>query len=125
MERERSWLFLPDDSRDFAFKKFNLPIKQVIAGPAPETESFDSKESTCINSFSELLNINGLTYFEAFIKVSNWIDARKSRKRKNTIQTKRLAFCQTALLGEPIPLVHYEAGFTKDIPESELPLTFT
>ncbi len=112
------------DSRDFAFaKKFNLPIKQVIAGPAPETESFDSKESTCINSFTELLNINGLSYFEAVIKVSNWIDARHAGKKKTQYKLRDWLFARQRYWGEPIPLVHYDAGFTKDIPETELPLT--
>ena len=112
------------DARDFAFaKKFNLPIKQVIEGPTPETESFDSKESKCINSFSELLNINGLEYFEAFIKVSNWIDARGAGRKKTQYKLRDWLFARQRYWGEPIPLVHYEAGFTKDILQSELPLT--
>ena len=110
------------DSRDFAFaKKFNLEILQVIDGPFPSEESFDSKDSTSINSFSEELNINGFNYLEASLKVSAWVEANGFGKKKIQYKLRDWLFARQRYWGEPIPLVHYD-GFTKPIPESELPL---
>lgn len=111
------------DERDFAFaKKYNLEIKQVIAGPDVENESFDSKESHPINSSSSEVDINNLKYTEAFNKMCNWAENKKIGKRKLQYKLRDWLFARQRYWGEPIPLVHYEPGFARDIPETELPL---
>lgn len=111
------------DKRDFEFaKKFNLPIRHVIHGAGSEDECFDSKESYCINSMSEVLNINHLTYNEAFFKITSWMEARKKGKKKVQFKLRDWLFARQRYWGEPIPLVHLEDGYTISLNETELPL---
>ncbi len=110
------------DSRDFEFaKKFDLEIIQVIEGPSIEKESFDSKDSTCINSKSSELDLNGLNYKDAFKKISEFVETKKIGNIKTQYKLRDWLFARQRYWGEPMPLVSFD-GFTKDIPESELPL---
>ncbi len=111
------------DERDFAFaKKFHLPIVHVIHGAKSEDECFDSKESYCINSLSEELEINGLSYQEAFLKVGHWVEARELGKRRTQYKLRDWLFARQRYWGEPIPLVHQENGVIVALDEKELPL---
>lgn len=110
------------DERDFAFaKKFSLPIVPVIEGGTTE-EVFDSKESKCINSSSELLSIDGLSYGPAFEKIADFVTKEKIGKKKVQYKLRDWLFARQRYWGEPIPLVHFEDGTTLPISESELPL---
>ncbi|MCB1178669.1 MAG: leucine--tRNA ligase, partial [Leptospiraceae bacterium] len=111
------------DERDFEFaKKFNLPIIHVIHGAKSEDECFDSKDSYCINSMSEELEINDLSYSEAFLKVGHWVEARDLGKRKIQFKLRDWLFARQRYWGEPIPLIHGKDGLTHSLDEKELPL---
>ncbi len=111
------------DERDFEFaKKYSLPIVHVIHGAKSKDECFDSKESYCIHSSSDELNINGLSYKHAFEKVTAWAENKKLGKRKIRYKLRDWLFARQRYWGEPIPLVHGQDGITYPLDESELPL---
>ncbi|MCE9500421.1 MAG: leucine--tRNA ligase [Leptospira sp.] len=111
------------DSRDYEFaKKFNLEIRPVIAGGDVSKESFDSKDSTCINSSGKELKLDGLDYKAAFKLVSDWVQKKKIGKVKIQFKLRDWLFARQRYWGEPIPLVHFENGITKSLSEDELPL---
>ncbi|HNI96547.1 MAG TPA: leucine--tRNA ligase, partial [Leptospiraceae bacterium] len=112
------------DERDFSFAKImKLPIRHVIAGADSEEVCFDSKESKCINSKSDLLDINGLSYKEAFDKTASVLEKKGIGRKRLQYKLRDWLFARQRYWGEPIPLVHSSEGLTFDIPESELPLT--
>ncbi|MCB1158238.1 MAG: leucine--tRNA ligase [Leptospiraceae bacterium] len=111
------------DSRDYEFaKKFGLEIKQVIAGGEIEKEAFDSKDSSCINSSSDLLSIDGLGYKEAFDRIADFAESGNIGAKKIQYKLRDWLFARQRYWGEPIPLIHYENGITKPISQTELPL---
>ncbi|MCB1189113.1 MAG: leucine--tRNA ligase [Leptospiraceae bacterium] len=111
------------DERDFMFaKKFNLEIKHVIHGAETEDMCFDSKESYCINSSSVILSIDGLSYESAFDKIATWAEEKNIGQKKVRYKLRDWLFARQRYWGEPIPLVHFPDGYTKALPESELPL---
>lgn len=111
------------DQRDYEFaKKFNLKICPVIFDPENRDECFDSKESHCINSSSEILSIDNLKYKDASDRVIDWLLANKLGRKKVQYKLRDWLFARQRYWGEPIPLVHYPDGLTKDLSESEIPL---
>jgi leucyl-tRNA synthetase len=111
------------DQRDHSFAhKYSIPIQHVIEGAEDPNSCFDSKNSLCIHSKSNLLDINGLGYEEASRKVIDWITEKQFGKAKIQFKLRDWLFARQRYWGEPIPLVHREDGFTESIPESELPL---
>ncbi len=112
------------DERDFSFAKImKLPIRYVIAGAESEDVCFDSKESKCINSKSDSLDINGLSYKDAFDKTASVLEKKGIGRKRLQYKLRDWLFARQRYWGEPIPLVHSSEGLTFDIPESELPLT--
>ncbi|PJZ27864.1 leucine--tRNA ligase [Leptospira kmetyi] len=110
------------DQRDFEFAKaFGLKILPVIQGEVADA-AFDSKTSTCINSSSAEVSIDGLDYSSASSKIIAWAENKKIGKKKIQFKLRDWLFARQRYWGEPIPLVHYPSGVTKPIPESELPL---
>lgn len=111
------------DQRDYEFAvKFKLPIIPVIQGDIEEGKAFDSKDSICINSKSETLTIDGMTYKQAFDIISDYVASQKIGKRKTQFKLRDWLFARQRYWGEPIPLVHFADGSPKALSESELPL---
>jgi len=111
------------DQRDYEFAiKFQLPIIPVIDGKIEDGKAFDSKESKCINSNSPVLNLDGMTYKQAFDAISNWAEGKKVGKKKIQFKLRDWLFARQRYWGEPIPLVHFEDGSPKALNDTELPL---
>jgi len=136
------------DQRDFEFAvKYNLPILSVIQNPEETPDwnedptqkmeaeilknghsneklekAFDSKDSYCIHSSSTEIDINGLNYEEAFLRISEWAEQKGIGRVKIRYKLRDWLFARQRYWGEPIPLVHYPDGKTCPIPDSELPL---
>jgi len=110
------------DERDWEFaKKFDLPIIEVIKSPHSVQEAvFDGKESECVNSANDEININGLGYKEAFDKISDWFESKGLGQRKVNYKLRDWVFSRQRYWGEPIPIKHYEDGSMR--PEENLPL---
>lgn len=106
------------DERDFAFaKKFDLPIKPVIAGgnvdEAPYTE-----DGTHINSDF----LDGLDKQQAIAKMIAWLEDHHIGKEKVNYRLRDWLFSRQRYWGEPIPIIHWEDGTTSLVPEDQLPL---
>ena len=107
------------DERDHRFaKKFGLTIVNVIEnGNDIQEESFDSKDSVCVNS--EFLN--GLKYDDAKILIIGEIEKKNIGHGTTNYRQRDAIFSRQRYWGEPVP-VYYKEGMPYTLPISALPL---
>ncbi|MDR7779221.1 leucine--tRNA ligase [Riemerella anatipestifer] len=107
------------DDRDHRFAKyFGLPIKKVVATDIDvQEESFDSKESTCVNS--EFLD--GLNYKDAKQKIIQEIEKLGIGKGTTNYRQRDAIFSRQRYWGEPVP-IYYKEDMPYTLPLSALPL---
>ncbi len=107
------------DERDHRFaKKFGLEIINVIENDNDiQEQSFDSKDSVCVNS--EFLN--GLNYELAKTKIIDEIENRGIGHGTINYRQRDAIFSRQRYWGEPVP-VYYKDGFPYTLPTSALPL---
>lgn len=106
------------DERDYEFaKKFELPIREVVAGGDIEKEAY-AGEGEHVNS--EFLN--GLQKEEAIAKMIAWLEEKGIGEKKVTYRLRDWNFSRQRYWGEPIPIIHWEDGTMSAVPVSELPL---
>lgn len=107
------------DERDHRFaKKFDLEIINVIENSLDiQVESYDSKDSVCVNS--EFLN--GLTYELAKTKIIDEIENRGIGHGMINYRQRDAIFSRQRYWGEPVP-VYYKDGMPYTLPTSALPL---
>ena len=107
------------DDRDHRFaKKFGLSIINVIENENDiQEESFDSKDSVCVNS--EFLN--GLKYEEAKSLIIAEIEKKKIGHGTTNYRQRDAIFSRQRYWGEPVP-VYYKEGMPYTLPISALPL---
>ncbi|MDR2865570.1 MAG: leucine--tRNA ligase [Spirochaetaceae bacterium] len=108
------------DERDWEFARiFNLPITQVVAGEAGNTQNSPLiSEGFVINSGE----FNGLATAEAKVKITEWLEAQGIRKKAVNYKLRDWIFSRQRYWGEPIPIVHCKKCGKVPLPESELPL---
>lgn len=107
------------DERDHRFaRKFDLEIINVIENSLDiQVESYDSKDSVCVNS--EFLN--GLSYELAKIKIIDEIENRGIGHGMINYRQRDAIFSRQRYWGEPVP-VYYKDGMPYTLPTSALPL---
>ena len=107
------------DDRDHRFaKKFGLSIINVIENENDiQEESFDSKDSVCVNS--EFLN--GLKYEEAKSLIIAEIEKKNIGHGTTNYRQRDAIFSRQRYWGEPVP-VYYKEGMPYTLPVSALPL---
>ncbi len=106
------------DQRDYEFaKKFNLPIREVVAGGNIEEEAYTG-DGVHINSGF----LDGLNKEEAIEKMIEWLEEKGVGKRKVQYKLRDWLFSRQRYWGEPIPIIHWEDGTMSTVPEDELPL---
>ncbi|MEG1009043.1 MAG: leucine--tRNA ligase [Clostridia bacterium] len=117
------------DTRDYEFaKKFNIPIKQVIAhindDKTIENISLEKTAYTDINNGivinSDFLNM--LTVKEATDKIMDYIVKNNLGSRKTNYHMKDWAFARQRYWGEPLPIVKCDKCGLVALNESDLPL---
>ena len=105
------------DERDHEFaKKFDLPIIEVIKGGDVQLEAYTG-EGEHVNSGE----LNGLENEAAISKAIELLEDKGAGEKKLTTNC-AIGYLATALLGEPIPIIHWEDGSMTTVPEEELPL---
>jgi len=123
------------DERDFEFaKKFNLPIRQVIA-PKPENqnaseslivESAESAELTeAFTGEGVMVNsakFNGLPSKQALEEMSEYVENQGIGKRVVNFKLRDWVFSRQRYWGEPIPIVHCDSCGAVAVPEEQLPV---
>ncbi|MEJ8597974.1 leucine--tRNA ligase [Riemerella anatipestifer] len=107
------------DDRDHRFAKyFGLPIKKVVATDIDvQEESFDSKESTCVNSDF----LDGLNYKDAKQKIIQEIEKLGIGKGTTNYRQRDAIFSRQRYWGEPVP-IYYKEDMPYTLPLSALPL---
>lgn len=106
------------DERDYEFaKKFELPIKEVVAGGDVSKEAYTGDGEHVNSAF-----LNGLSKEEAIAKMIEWLEINKAGEKKVTYRLRDWLFSRQRYWGEPIPVIHWEDGTMTAVPEEELPL---
>jgi leucyl-tRNA synthetase len=106
------------DERDYEFaKKFELPIKEVVAGGDIETEAYTGDGEHINSEF-----LNGLNKEEAISQMISWLEEKGIGTKKITYRLRDWLFSRQRYWGEPIPIIHWEDGTMTAVPEEELPL---
>ncbi|MFT8527126.1 MAG: leucine--tRNA ligase [Oenococcus sp.] len=106
------------DTRDYDFaKKFQLPIKAVIAGGDIEKEAYTG-DGLHINSGF----LDGLDKKSAIAKAIDWLQENKAGHRQVNYKLRDWIFSRQRYWGEPIPVIHWEDGTQTLVPEDQLPL---
>jgi leucyl-tRNA synthetase len=112
------------DERDFEFaRKFNLPIKQVVASPgaAAQTEPLRAAftaEGIAINSSI----LNGMPTHEAKETIIGVLEAEGTGHRSIKFKLRDWLFSRQRYWGEPFPILLDDQGNATALDESELPL---
>lgn len=106
------------DERDYEFAmKFELPIKEVVAGGDVSQEAYTGDGEHVNSEF-----LNGLNKEEAIAKMIEWLEKNKAGEKKITYRLRDWLFSRQRYWGEPIPVIHWEDGTMTAVPEEELPL---
>ena len=107
------------DDRDHRFaKKFGLEIIKVVESDVDvQEESYDSKDSVCVNSDF----LNGLNYTEAKAKIISEIENKGIGHGTTNYRQRDAIFSRQRYWGEPVP-VYYKDGMPYTLPVSALPL---
>lgn len=114
------------DERDFAFaKKYNLPIKQVVAveGASFSTDAWqewygDKQKCMCVNSGE----LDGLTHSQAVDKVAELLAAKGLGEKKTTWRLRDWGISRQRYWGTPIPIIHCTDCGPQPVPEKDLPV---
>ncbi|MTH54494.1 leucine--tRNA ligase [Bacillus mangrovi] len=107
------------DERDYEFaKKFDLPIKEVVAGGDLSKEAYTGDGEHVNSEF-----LNGLGKEEAIEKMITWLEENSKGEKKVTYRLRDWLFSRQRYWGEPIPIIHWEDGTMSAVPEDQLPLT--
>ncbi|MGE5651280.1 leucine--tRNA ligase [Noviherbaspirillum sp. UKPF54] len=114
------------DERDFAFaKKYNLPIKQVIAveGETYSTDAWqewygDKQRGVTINSGV----YDGLNYKQAVDRIATDLVAKGIGEKKTTWRLRDWGISRQRYWGTPIPIIHCESCGSVPVPEKDLPV---
>jgi len=106
------------DERDYEFaKKFDLPIKEVVAGGDISKEAYTGDGEHINSDF-----LNGLNKEDAIIAMIKWLEDNKKGEKKVTYRLRDWLFSRQRYWGEPIPIIHWEDGTMTPVKEEDLPL---
>ncbi|RZI41423.1 leucine--tRNA ligase [Herbaspirillum sp. HC18] len=114
------------DERDFAFaKKYNLPIKQVIAveGETYSTDAWqewyaDKQRGITVHSGA----YDGLNYKAAVDKIAADLAAKGIGEKKTTWRLRDWGISRQRYWGTPIPIIHCDSCGSVPVPEKDLPV---
>ncbi|MEK3798235.1 leucine--tRNA ligase [Peribacillus sp. FSL H8-0477] len=106
------------DERDYEFAvKFNLPIKEVVAGGDVTTEAYTGDGLHVNSDF-----LDGLNKEDGISAMIKWLKEKEIGTKKVTFRLRDWLFSRQRYWGEPIPIIHWEDGSIEALKEEELPL---
>jgi leucyl-tRNA synthetase len=106
------------DQRDWEFaKRFSLPIREVITGGDVSEGAWEG-DGTLINSGF----LNELPVSEAIERMNQWLEDKGLGSKRIRYKMRDWIFARQRYWGEPVPVVHDNAGKIHPLPEDELPL---
>lgn len=106
------------DERDYEFAvKFNLPIKEVVAGGDVTTEAYTGDGLHVNSDF-----LDGLNKEDGISAMIKWLEEKEIGTKKVTFRLRDWLFSRQRYWGEPIPIIHWEDGSIEALKEEELPL---
>jgi leucyl-tRNA synthetase len=110
------------DQRDFEFaKKYNLPIRVVIAPPDWDNKELDSawvEAGTMVNSGQ----FNGMPTGKAFGGICDYMESKGWGKRATTYRIRDWLISRQRYWGAPIPMIYCEKCGIVPVPEKDLPV---
>jgi leucyl-tRNA synthetase len=115
------------DERDWEFaKKFDLPIRQVVAQSASATEFIEALKpmEECFADPGHAVNsgfLDGMATLEAKDRMTAWLEAEGKGARTINYKLRDWLFSRQRYWGEPFPII-WENGRHAALAESELPL---
>src|SRR3989344_803813 len=110
------------DERDFLFaKKYNLPVKWVIAPPAGSPADF-SKAYTDEGILANSDIFNGLTSIDARVKITDELASKKKGKREVNYHLRDWLVSRQRYWGAPIPIMYCAEHGERPISEDALPV---
>ena len=112
------------DQRDFEYAiAHKIPMIQVIEGREVKTCAFEKQDY--LGKGCKLINseeFSGLTVEEAKEAITQKLVSKGVARRTTNYKLREWIFARQRYWGEPVPVVHFEDGSTKELEDSELPL---
>ncbi len=110
------------DTRDFTFaKKYDLPIKIVVAPPEWDGNELDEAyvaPGTQVNS----LEFNGLSNSEGRLRIADHIEDRNLGTKTVNYRMRDWLISRQRYWGTPIPIIYCDECGTVAVPEEQLPV---
>ncbi|MBJ7650001.1 leucine--tRNA ligase [Weissella confusa] len=106
------------DTRDYEFaKKYDLPMRQVLAGGDIAEEAYTGDGEHINSGF-----LDGMGKQEAIEKAIAWLEEQGVGHKQVNYRLRDWIFSRQRYWGEPIPAIHWEDGEKTLVPEDQLPL---
>ncbi|MEY4665267.1 leucine--tRNA ligase [Weissella cibaria] len=106
------------DTRDYEFaKKYDLPMRQVLAGGDIADEAYTGDGEHINSGF-----LDGMGKQEAIDKAIAWLEEQGVGHKQVNYRLRDWIFSRQRYWGEPIPVIHREDGEKTLVPEDQLPL---
>lgn len=106
------------DTRDYEFaKKYDLPMRQVLAGGDIADEAYTGDDEHINSGF-----LDGMGKQEAIDKAIAWLEEQGVGHKQVNYRLRDWIFSRQRYWGEPIPVIHWEDGEKTLVPEDQLPL---
>ncbi|WP_134645276.1 leucine--tRNA ligase [Weissella cibaria] len=106
------------DTRDYEFaKKYDLPMRQVLAGGDIADEAYTGDGEHINSGF-----LDGMGKQEAIDKAITWLEEQGVGHKQVNYRLRDWIFSRQRYWGEPIPVIHWEDGEKTLVPEDQLPL---
>ena len=111
------------DQRDYEFaRKYNLPIKQVIAPANNETINLANQAFTDKGVLINSAQFDGITSQQAFDAIAEYLTARQLGETQTNYRLRDWGVSRQRYWGCPIPIINCTHCGTVPVPEKDLPV---
>ena len=111
------------DQRDYEFaKKYNLPLKQVIAPEDATACDLTKKAYTGVGTLIHSAQFNGLSSLEARKKIIVFLEKEKKGVVSTHYHLRDWGVSRQRYWGTPIPMIYCDACGVLPVPEEDLPV---